>query len=334
MTKINHTAPYLKLVSRRGPALIFRAFLYMALAFFLADKGAYAQGCSDAGFCTMGAMRPNRAFSTGIKLRLRSVELTQYLGTTKFKDYINSSTADFNFSVGDNTGVQLKLPFFYVNGPLGNTANIGDISLCGTRTLYSNENGSTLSLSIGAKIPTNNSDLKSEDGRPLPMYYQTSLGTYDGVLGLGYATRQWLFATGIQHPFTQNGSQFLWGKWTSSDLNSIAHSYPTSKNLRRGTDVMLRIERNIRFSRLNIFAGLLGIYRLNKDERTNAQTNLREKVAGSDGLAATATAGGGYNFSVRSGIKILAGRQFIARTTNPDGLSRLYVFTLSGEYRF
>jgi hypothetical protein len=42
----------------------------------------------------------------------------------------------------------------------------------------------------------------------------------------------------------------------------------------------------------------------------------------------------GYNFNVKTGIKLLAGHAIIQRDENPDGLTRELVTTLSYFYRF
>ncbi|TAE45978.1 MAG: hypothetical protein EAY69_09570, partial [Cytophagales bacterium] len=77
-----------------------------------------------------------------------------------------------------------------------------------------------INATLGAKIPTGDgNDQRSDDGKALPMYYQTSLGTYDAVLGVSAITKNWLFATGLQYPLFQNPNQnqFLWGVWKDTD---------------------------------------------------------------------------------------------------------------------
>ena len=107
-----------------------------------------------------------------------------------------------------------------VVGRLGKTKGLGDISLCFTRNLL-NKEALNINLSMGAKIPTNRSDKSTEDNFPLPMYYQTSLGTYDAIAGLSIISRKWLFATGIQIPFNENGNKFLWGAWAKSGEDMV-----------------------------------------------------------------------------------------------------------------
>ena len=56
---------------------------------------AFSQGCSDAGFCTMGAMRPDQAYSKRVDLRLRSLELNYYRGKSLLSPviYVTSESA-------------------------------------------------------------------------------------------------------------------------------------------------------------------------------------------------------------------------------------------------
>lgn len=292
----------------------------------------FGQGCSDAGFCTLGAMRPNQSFANKKNIKLRSVELTHYIGYTKFKDVISTTLLDVNTSIGKRSNVQLKLPYTYCTGPLGTSLNFGDISYSYTYAALATEKYQLLTT-VGGKLPTNNSNLLSDDGRPLPMYNQTSLGTYDFIAGASFLTRNWLFATGIQMAFNRNGSQFKWGDWKTSPLTLTANEYPPSWNLKRGTDVMFRIERNFRSTKWNAYVGLLTIYRITKDEISKGTESNRIKVDKTTGAAITALTGVGYKFSTRLALKGLFGMKIINRDTNPDGLSREWVTSLSLEFK-
>jgi hypothetical protein len=295
--------------------------------------GLNAQGCSDAGFCTMGAMRPGQPYSKNINITLKSVELSQYLGVTRFGDKVYATTLDFNVGITGKDAVQFKLPYMAASGPLGQAKGIGDISISYTRTLIRTIKHQ-LNLTGGAKIPLGNSG-KTFDGKPLPMYYQQNLGTYDLVIGLSYMTNKWLFATGIQYPLTANKNQFFWKPWIAEGANpDMIKQYPSSINLYRGKDVMFRAERSLRMSNWGVSLGLLGIYRLNKDIRTNPKTKEREKVEDSDGLALTALLGLKYSFNVNSGIKLIFGQRLVKRHFNPDGLSREQVIELGYVYKF
>ncbi|MBK5280321.1 MAG: hypothetical protein JJE09_15795 [Bacteroidia bacterium] len=307
--------------------------LCFLLPFVISSSILLGQGCSDAGFCTMGAMKPDQPFSKKIALKFRAIDLNFYRGTTTLTPVVYVATADMSFSLNSRNSFQIKLPYQAVTGRLANTSGMGDVSLCYTRNMYTSDKFD-LNLSVGGKLPSNKSDLSSDEGFPLPMYYQTSLGTYDLISGLSLINRKWLFATGVQVALNQNNNQFLWGAWKNSDEDpAYIEKYAKAKELKRGVDVMVRIERNFRFSRLNFTAGLLPIYRITNDEITGGTGN-RVKPEGAKGLALSGIFSTGYSFNAQSGIKLLLGRKFAQRTENPDGLTRHFVSSFTYYYRF
>lgn len=328
--------------------------LFFAVLLLACNYQVLAQGCSDAGFCTMGSLKPDQKFNKKTVIKLRSVEISQYYGLTHFKDHIIATNIDFNVGLSAKSTLQFKMPYQIVSGPLANTHGIGDISVSFTRSLVSKEN-LQISATIGAKIPTNNSNITTQRNNvelPLPMYYQTSLGTYDLVFGASLVTKKWLLGVGLQQVIiNDNQNTFLWGAWRTNapEMRSLSDPYPVSKNLARGTDIMLRVERNFRFSNYNFNVGLLPIYRINRDFLTSfdpiARTEVRGEADKTEGLALSALFGGGYNFSVKSGIKLMFGYNvldFLNKTgvlekryrINPDGLSRDLVTTIGYEFRF
>jgi len=303
--------------------------IFACLAF---PYASYSQGCSDAGFCTMGAMRPDQPFNKKLNVKLRSMEFSYYSGKTPISPRITVLTADLNFGITERTFFQVKLPYHMVKGNFAQTSSMGDISLCLTRNIFMSEKFD-VNLSFGTKIPSNNSDLE-QDGKPLPMYYQTSLGTYDFISGISLINRKWLFAAGIQHPFNRNNNQFTWETWPNYPDQGYVQRNSEAFELKRGTDVMLRVERNFRLSKMNFTTGLLPIYRINQDEITDRDSGERIKVPETTGLALSLINSVGYNINVKSGVKILYGHALVQRKNNPDGLTRDNVVSLSYYYRF
>ena len=310
------------------PVKIFIACLLLLIS--IQSYTVLAQGCSDAGFCTMGAMRPNQNYLKKTGVQLRSVELLHYVGYTKFDDIIQTTLVDINANVGQRSIVQLKVPYQTVDGPLGKTKGMGDISYSFSYQAYK-ASKFQIGATLGGKIPTNNANLKSDRGLALPMYYQTSLGTYDIVAGLSLVSRKWLFAAGYQHAFNRNGNEFVWAPWNKTADSARAAVYPRANKLKRGDDIMLRAERNFRSTKWNAHLGILGIYRLNQDNIVlkNQEQNFESTI----GWAITAVAGVGYHVNTHATIKLLYGKKIINRDFNPDGLSREFVTTLSLEWR-
>jgi hypothetical protein len=312
----------------------------LLICLLIVSKICMAQGCSDAGFCTMGAMRPNQKFSDKLNLKIRTIEYTSYAGVTDFKfmnskiyDYFLSQIIDANIGLSNKSTIQIKLPLNTTIGNIANVTGLSDLSISGTTNILTNRKW-VGNATIGFKIPLGKPNYSAHDGKPLPMYYQPTLGTYDIITGLSMSSSKWLIATGLQSPLTYNKNEFIWAPWNKTSDSAKINVYPRSNALKRGYDIMLRVERNFRFSKWNSYIGLLPIYRLKKDEFLNPKSNQYEPVEGSSGLAMTLLIGGGYKITVHSGLKILIGTRVVKRKTNADGLSRLAVTSISYEYTF
>lgn len=298
----------------------------------------WSQGCSDAGFCTMGAMRPDQPYNKEIDFKLRSFEFNYYNGKTLLTPIVTVYTADLNFSVNDYYSLQVKIPYQTVSGRLGDTRGVGDFSISASRSFPLKKNYS-LGVTLGGKIPSGKSNIKEDNNDfgsgDLPMYYQVSLGTYDVVAGASVINEKWLFATGIQIPvYNQNENDFRWGKWADAPDPNYVREYTLANDLKRGTDVMLRAERNFRFINFNFGLGLLGIYRITKDQRYDFNIDETIKMDGSTGLALNALANVGYQFNVNHSIKFIHGKKLMDREHNADGLTRKHVHSLSYVYKF
>lgn len=302
------------------------------------------QGCSDAGFCTMGAMKPDQHFNKKVPIKLRAIELNLYQGESTISPTIRVATLDFSLGIGELNSIQVKLPYQAVSGNFGNTSGLGDISLSATRKIHDSDNFD-VSVTVGTKIPSNDSNLENTDSlgntRDYPMYYQTSLGTFDLIAGASIISRDWLFATGVQIALNENRNEYRSSEWIDS-VDFVPYSggpeyvlqNDSAFHLKRGTDIMLRVERNFRLARFNMNVGLLPIWRISKDRLTNEATGETFQADGTTGLALSGLLGFGYQFNVNSGLKLILGWKIRQREFNPDGLTRNSVTSLSYYYRF
>jgi hypothetical protein len=315
--------------------------LGIMLIALLVSNDLFGQGCSDAGFCTMGAMRPDQAYSKRLDVKLRSLEANFYRGTSLLSPKIYVATIDATIGLNDLNYIQVKLPYQYSEGSLGSAGGMGDISLSFTHVIKTTSKYS-LNGTLGGKIPmgdgneTINNEFTNGQDAPLHMYYQPSLGSYDVIGGLSWINDKWLFATGIQVPLTRNNNQFAWSGFPDYPNQDYVLKYNRGSELMRGTDVMLRVERNWRFTNYNFSLGLLPIYRITKDNGIipGSPTGERGDLPGTTGMALTALMSFGYQFDVNNSIKIIHGQKLTARDVNPDGLSRHSVWSTSYIYRF
>ncbi|UII24933.1 hypothetical protein LVD15_16665 [Fulvivirga maritima] len=301
------------------------------------------QGCSDAGFCTMGAMRPSQVYTRKVNFKLKSLEISQYRGKTTLSPVVNASILDFNFGINEKTSFQIKLPYQWVNGKLGSTSDFGDISYSFTHNVYSSDKFN-INATLGGKIPTNNADLKdgskaefttNTQEEVLPMYYQTSLGTWDLVAGASLINKKCMFAFGVQAPIANsNHNSYNYEDWSNFPKQPYIHKYPLATDLKRGTDVMIRIERAIHFSNLDIRLGLLPIYRVSKDQLKSTDTGEYFKVDHTTGLALSGLFNVAYHFNAFNSINGMYGHKITDRDVNPDGLTRHNVISLAYEIKF
>ena len=294
----------------------------------------------------MGAMKPDQAYSKKINFKLRSIEFSQYRGTTTLTPVVYVTNLDVAIGISERTGFQIKLPYQWTTGNFGGAAGIGDISISATHNIHRFKNFE-LNATVGMKIPSNKSDLKSDGSKVpgsenlvLPMYYQVSLGSWDVIVGASLINEKWLFAAGYQNALTANNNTFKWGDWDpiyqNGDAVEYVHAYDRATKLKRGSDIMLRVERNFRFARYSFNIGLLPIYRITPDQIIDSPTGEGEyiDVAGTTGLALSALGGIGYNFNINNAIKFTYGQKLMQRDVNPDGLTRHNVMIVAYLFRF
>lgn len=296
--------------------------ILLMLVFMYSDL-SFAQGCSDAGFCSINSIK-------GIEMEHEEIYLN------KFSAGISYGKADHNISVANpfieymryiNNDLSLtaKLNYFSLTGSLANTSGFSDIILSSSYNWIDNSN-----LTLGLKIPLNNGD-KESSGLPLPMDYQTSLGTYDLIFGVNYILQNSVITFAYQQPLNRNKNKFLPGLYPPG---SEAHNYEPAKNYQRKGDVLLRVSHNIDLSKsFRIIPSLLPIYHLGNDTYTDLNGNEME-ITGSQGLTLNGNLFIEYSINRRNIIEISYGMPFINRDTRPDGLTRKFVAALAYKIKF
>ena len=286
---------------------------------------SHSQGCSDAGFCTAGALRPHEEKDTSYQ---HAFKIAWLYGKGEQGITILQIVPEFEFTFHTNSTIQIKAPYTYLNGNLGTVGGIGDITIGITQQIWK-RNKMAFAFTIGGKIPTGDAGLK-KDQKPLPMPYQVSLGTYDLILGAAFQYNKWNVGAGFQGILSdKNNNGFLREFWKG---NLKAEKYFESNRLRRGNDILLRAEHTLTYKKFNFSGGLLGIYRIQKD-KINAQGE-QVKLKGSDGLTLNLTGGINCEISSPALLSLSFGTPLVVRDVRPDGLTRSLVLSLSYQVRF
>lgn len=286
-----------------------------------------AQGCSDAGVCSAGVMT-GEDFAEEEQKKFQ-VGAGYTLGQGDDATLVHSLILEGNYSFGSKTFLQLALPFHRVSGNLGDTSGVGDV-IVSLNQLLKQSGAHQFEGFAGVRIATGKADLE-QDGNPLPMVYQTSLGTTDLLLGVKWRKDTWSASLGFQQPLIQNNeNQFLYSAWPAT---ATLGEYAESRELERAGDIVIRLEKAFPIKDLQLKLGLLPIYHIQKDTYKNG-ADQRVDIDGSDGLTLNVTGSAYYQFTDAFSANLFLGAPIITRDSQPDGLARSFVAGLSAFYRF
>lgn len=282
---------------------------------------AYGQGCSDAGFCTINSFQP--VGDEEAEIPLNQIKAAAFFGSADHSIIVYGNYLAYSRQINDNLGIDAKLTTLAQNGNGISTFGISDIFL--------NANYSAseqLSVTLGMKVPLSDAN-KTLDGLAMPMDYQSSLGTFDLVFGLGYTISKLQFVVAIQQPLTQNNNEFF---ASSYPVGSELSTFQSTNNFKRSGDILLRVSYPISlFQKLQLTPSVLPIYHLANDKYTD-ELDLEREITGSQGLTLNGNLYLDYQINERNILQLNAGMPFIVRDARPDGLTRSMIATI--EYKF
>ncbi|SKC47967.1 hypothetical protein SAMN05660236_0887 [Ohtaekwangia koreensis] len=287
-----------------------------------------AQGCSDAGFCSIGNLKQQSADTT---LQQQRLSIFLPVGTGDENVFVFTPAIQYDHQFSAKWSAQAKLTANYASGNLGEATGFGDVFLSGTYILTAKSSWRT-SFSLGMKLPLNTGNLNAE-GKSLPMQYQSSLGTIDVIAGGSITNDTWQFAAGWQQPISgTNQNNFLPASWNSAD----AHQYPPSRHFDRKGDVLLRVSYRLPVTkRLSVTGGALGIYHLGEDTYIDAGVSDNPiAIQGSAGVTLNVTGMATWKITEQLSMGLSAGIPFIVRDVRPDGLTRSFVVVPEITWRF
>jgi hypothetical protein len=302
------------------------------LIFVMAWTSSSAQGCSDAGVCTAGPIgavglsTDSTSTGTGPEQFAR-LTLSYALGERGV--VILQTVPQLDLELSKRLSVQAKIPWISAAGELGNNNGVGDpvISL-GYRICASNDQ--RWDAMIGTRLAVNDANAM-ENGKTLPMPYQTSLGTNDLLAGITYRRGRWLAALAYQHVLTQgNQNTFSPDEWMD-DMRALGYFRSPSS---RADDAVLRLQYKVPIQKLLIQPGVLGIYHMQNDLGDKSDPEGSYEIMGSQGLTLNLTVDALYKLNDRWAMLLAYGSPVITRDVRPDGLTRSVVLNFALRYRF
>jgi hypothetical protein len=296
-------------------------FILTAILFYtLGTSYSFGQGCSDAGFCTINSFKPNSTDS--IKVLNNQFKAGTFFGQADNSISVYGNYLEYNRQLSKKVGLDAKLTTLAQNG--------NGISVFGLSDIFVNANykaSEKLRFTFGTKIPLSKAN-KTYENTPLPMDYQSSLGTFDLIFGIGYEIKKIQIVAAIQQPFIQNDNEFI---ATNYPINSQLSTFQSTNKFERSGDVLLRVSYPMHInSKLKLTPSILPIYHLTNDKYTDA-FNVKQEIKGSQGLTLNGNAYLDYEINSKNSIQLNMGIPFIVRDTRPDGLTRSFIANI--EYR-
>jgi len=298
----------------------------ISIALFLlifTHLAVFGQGCSDAGFCTVESFVPHPHDEEPVD-------------KNRFKAGISAGAADYDINVfgtyfeysrffSEKFSLDVKLTTLSQSG--------NDISTFGLSDIFINGNykiGQKGIFTLGAKIPLMDAN-KMKDGLPLPMDYQSSLGTFDLVAGFGYTVGRVQLVAAIQQPLTQNNNSFLAEEYP---MDSRLRDFQSTNEFQRSGDVLLRASYPFNLGqKLKVIPSLLPIYHLSNDKFTDID-GIEQEIEGSEGLTLNWNIYLDYPLNDTQNLQLILGAPFIVRDARPDGLTRSFIASLDYRINF
>jgi hypothetical protein len=294
---------------------------------FLFSVSIYSQGCSDAGFCVLQNTKEvdnfitnHHTIGTGIGFGTGQTEIR----------YFNQNI-EYGYAFNQNFSVTSKLTYQGAKGNFGSNSEIGDLILAG---FYrpSTVNAADIRFIVGTKIPLTNADAKNKQGVPLPMEYQSSMGTYDLILGTAMIyDKTWDISLAIQFPvINKTKNQFIPSFYNTTD------KYFQTTGFVRKPDAIFKIGYILQIpeSRFSFRPNLFYIHHFGKDTFTDSSNN-KIGINESDGYTINFVLNTIVTFKNDSQLSLsIAAPSPIRTTLRPDGLVRMWGANLQYAVKF
>lgn len=306
-----------------------KIFLF-TLVLFIAALNADAQGCSDAGVCTIHSIKNNTMKADENDSSKNEVVVGFNFGKGERSISYYTSEVEYTRTIAKQISLTGKIEYTAINGELAHVNGAGDLFLSVNHSFDTKKKWQK-SFVVGFKIPFDDANT-GKNGIFLPMPYQTSLGTTDLVLGLNFMHESFGATIAVQQPLKPvNGNSFLPENYSSIPL--AAKYLPTNEFSRKG-DVLVRLSYDFDINKkFSIRPSLLSIYHEANDTYLDGN-KVRKEIVGSTGFTINGNLFLQYELNKTSGFELSFGAPFVVRDKRPDGLTRHFVAALDYKIKF
>jgi len=307
-----------------------RTIFSIALIVLIVADRSNAQGCSDAGVCTLHSIKNNAEGHESKDGKKNDISVGFAYGKGERSTNNYTGYLEYTRAITQRTSLTGKLGYSFISGELANTNGLTDLFLSVNHAFDANKKWQK-SFVVGVKLPFDGADIV-ENGIHLPMPYQTSLGITDLVLAINYNRKSFGATLALQQPLkAQNENKFLPGDYPAQPL---ALKYWPSNEFERKGDLVGRVSYKFKTGeRFSIRPSLLGIYHLANDIYAD-DNKMRRPIYNSTGLTLNGNVFFDYRLKNGNGFELSLGTPFIVRDQRPDGLTRKIVASLEYQFSF
>ncbi|WP_298146590.1 hypothetical protein [Flavobacterium sp.] len=295
----------------------------MLVAFlFFGSKALFAQGCSDAGICSI-----DKGFDTETDSVRHVIEtaVVYSLGEADVK-YVSPYVA-YTKHFSSKFSFTARVTYSTATGSFGTRSQFGDAFLIGNYRFKPTKQKQWSAL-LGFKFPFTASNLKI-NGYSLPLDYQSSLGTIDVLAGTTLKTGSFDWQLAVQVPVVNLNRNSYFSEYSGTT------DFPSTNLFERKPDALFRATYTWQTPsrKLSFRPNVLFIYHLGEDTYENIFSE-RVPIAGSDGLTVNLNGAASYRLTRKQQLEVSVAAPVVVRDVRPDGLTRSFVLGVSYQYSF
>lgn len=275
-----------------------------------------AQGCSDAGVCTIGDYYARLLEANKKSVSKQEIELAYTYGTHLKYERFYQPQVNYRYIKKNGSFFEIRLPLNISRNTLLNVTNSGIGDIMGT---YNGKfhlcKHRLVKYSAGLRISFSNADKKDNNNDySYPMSLQTGLGTTDLLAAASYDFGRYIsIGTGVQVPLLQYNKNVIVIDHSSTPA-TLASDY------HRKPDALIKLTGHYKWRKLKINGGALAILHLGNDYYDHG--SRKYILSSSRGATLNWNIETNYALTKKWMIGVLYAEPFKTRTSIPDGLAR------------
>ena len=298
------------------------SFFILFLSITFLQQSLFAQGCSDAGFCTIGNFNAIHEEAGKQTIAKHEMDISFIYGTHGKSEKFYQPQINYRFIKKSGAFYELRLPFNIAKNTASGISNSG----IGDATITYNSRIKKIDYSFGFRVSFTNAD--ESDMKTMisyPMYLQPGLGTTDLLAVANYDIAKFIsIGTGVQLPVFQYNKNVA--------ILTDTPPFITGTGYRRKPDALLKFTGHYGTGKVKLSGGLLGIFHLGNDHYNYA--GKKYILQDSRGTTINFNIELGYALAKNITFDFLFAEPLKTRKNIPDGLARSRIIAPKLTYTF